>query len=348
MRGSIHVANADIDKGMDFARVARVMAYYKDAGELEYADAPPRILDAIKAMKSAVVGGSIGNGTWGSELAPYRVVSDAFMESLRNVGCFFRILDAMLKVPLRSQLVAFTANASGYVVGEGSAKRMTRMSFENEYVDAFRATAFVVVSNELLKLGALADPIISQELRGAVSYTADQQFLTILDAGANTSVSIGSTVDAVQQDLKVALAATDLGAMSKLFFIAHPDRVKLLATMTIDGGYAFADINPVSGGLLLKTPLLPCDACASDAFYVVDASGIAGNADVIQVDNFRHASIQLDDSPDSPATANTTLINLFQRGLTAIQASTYAGAKVVRANSVYKLTGVDWGSANSP
>ncbi|MDG4889280.1 phage major capsid protein [Mesorhizobium sp. WSM4887] len=347
MRAAISVP-IDIDKGIDLARVARVMAQYKEPGELDYADAPPRVLDAIRAMKSAVAAGSIGNGTWGSELAPYKVVSDAFMDSLRNTGAFFRILDSMVKVPLRSQLVAFTANATGYVTGEGSAKRMTRSAFEREYVDAFRAVAFVVVSNELLKLGALADPLIANELRGAVSFTADEQFLTILDAGANTSASVGSTVNGVQQDLKVALAATDLGAQSRLFFIAHPDRVKLLATMTIDGGFAFADVNPVTGGTLLRTPLLPCDACASDAFYVVDASGLAGNADAIQVDNFRHATIQFDDAPDSPPTASTTVINLFQRGLTAIQASTYGGAKVVRSNSVYKLTGVDWGSANSP
>jgi HK97 family phage major capsid protein len=347
MKGTVHLAG-DTERGMDLARVARVLAAYKEVGELEFAEAPPRVLEAIKALKSAVSAGRIDGNGWGAELAPYSNVSTAFMESLRNVGAFFRISDSMMKVPLRSQLTAITASATGYISGEGSAKKLTRMSLESEYVDAFKAAGFVIVSNELLKIGALADPLINTELRGAVSYTADQQFLTILDAGANTSASAGSTVAAVQQDLKTALASLDLGATSKLFFIASPDRVKLLATMTIDGGFAFGDVNPVTGGTLLKTPLIPSDACADGSFYVVDASGLAGNTEGIIVENFRHASIQMDDAPDSPPSASTTLISLFQSGLTAIQASTWAGAKVVRSNSVYKLTGVDWGSANSP
>lgn len=347
MRGTVHIATME-DKGMDLARVARVLATHKEIGELEYADVPSRVLDAIKGMKSAVVAGSIGNGTWGGELAPYKIVSDAFMESIKNIGCFFRVIDSAMKVPLRSVLFAVTASATAYVRGEDSAKPLTRMSVENEMVDPFRATGFVIVTAELLKMGAVADPLIANELRGAVSYTADAQFLTILDAGANTSASVGSTVQAVQQDLKVALAALDLGAQSKLFFITNPDTVKLLATMTIDNGFAFSDVNPVTGGALLKTPLLPCDACPYGTFYAVDASGIAGNAEAIIVENFRHATIQMDDAPDSPPTASTTLINLFQRNLVAIQASTWAGAKVIRSNSVQKITGVDWGSANSP
>jgi HK97 family phage major capsid protein len=347
MRAAISLA-PDIDKGMDLARVARVMAYYKDVGELEYADAPPRVIEAIKALKSAVVAGRIDGNGWGAELAPYTTVSNAFMESVRNVGAFFRIADSMMKVPLRSRLTALTASANAYVLGEGSAKKLSRLSLEGEYIDAFRAVGLVVVSNELLKMGALADPLISTELRGAVTFSADEKFLAILDADASTGASVGNTVDAVQQDLKTALAALDLGAQSKLFFIASPDRVKLLSTMTIDGGYAFSDVNPVTGGTLLKTPLIACDACPDGSFYALDASGIAGNTETIIVENFRNATLQMDDAPNSPPDASTVLISLFQQGLTAIQASTWGGAKVVRSNAVYKLTGVDWGSANSP
>ncbi|PBB80967.1 phage major capsid protein [Mesorhizobium sp. WSM3879] len=348
MRAAISLAPIDTDKGMDMARVARVLAVCNEGWEIDTADAPPRVIEAVKALKSAVVAGRIDGNGWGAELAPYSNVSNAFMESVRNVGVFFRIADSMMKVPLRSRLTAVTASANAYVLGEGSAKKLSRMSLEGEYVDAFRATGFVIVSNELLKMGALADPLISQELRGAVTYSADEKFLAILDADASTSASVGNTVAAAQEDLKVALAALDLGASSKLFFVTHPDTVKMLATMTIDGGYAFGDVNPVTGGTLLKTPLIPCDACAYGSFYVLDASGIAGNTEGIIVENFRHATVQMDDAPDSPPSASTTLINLFQRGLTAIQASTWGGAKVVRSNAVYKLTAVDWGSANSP
>lgn len=350
MRGTVHVTSLDVDKGMDMARVVRLLATTDSNYEFDHLGGSfsPRIIDAAKTLKSAVTAGSIDGGTWGSELAPYSVVASGFMESLRNVGAFFRIADSILRVPLRSKLTALTATATAYVSGEGSAKKMTRLSLENETIDAFRAVGFLVVTKEMLELGQLADPLISHELRGAVSLTTDQQFLAILDAGATSSASSGSTVNAIQQDLKTALAALDLGAQSKLFFITHPDTVKMLATMTIDGGVAFGDINPVSGGLLLKTPLIPCDACAYGSFYALDASGIAGNLDTVIVERFKHGTIQMDDAPDSPATSSTVLIPLFQRGLIAIQASTWAGAKVVRSSSVYKLTSVDWGSANSP
>lgn len=347
------VTSVDIDKGLDLARLARSVAVAGNDYELDQLSAenkvPTRITDAVKVIRSAVAEGRIDGATWGSELAPYTIIVNAFMDSLRNTGAFFRLLDGgMLKVPLRSKLTAVTAGASAYIVGEGSAKRMSRLSLETEAIDPFHAAAFVIISQELANIGALADPLIAHELRGAVAATADEKFLAILDAGASTSASSGSTVSAVQQDLKVALDALTLGQSSRLYFITHPDRVKLLSTMTIDGGFAFADINPVSGGLLLKTPLIPCDACASDAFYAVDASGIAGNSLQIVIDRFKHATVQMDDAPDSPTTASTTIIPLWQRNLICLQASTWAGAKVVRSNSVYKLSSVDWGTANSP
>ncbi|PZV36163.1 phage major capsid protein [Mesorhizobium kowhaii] len=349
MRAAISVP-LDIDKGMDFARIARVMASSPMAEErgliAEQSGLSPRV---VSIVKSPVAAGQANGDTWGSELSQYDIVTSAFLDSLRNSGLFFRLLDGgMLRVPLRSKLTALTAGANAYVVGEGSAKKISRLSLETESIDPFRAASIVVVSDELLKLGVLSDPLISHELRGATVVAVDEKFVAILAAAANTAASSGSTVQAVQQDLRVALAELDLGQQSRLYFATHPDTIKSLATMTVDGGFAFSDINPVSGGTLLKTPLIPSDAIASGEFYAIDASGIAGNSDAVTIERFKHATVQMDDSPDSPATTSTTLIPLFQRNLVGIVASCWAGAKAVRANSVFKLTGVDWGSGNSP
>lgn len=349
MRGTVHVST-DVDKGMDLARIARVMAMGKTVHEraaiAEQTGLPSRLVDIVKTPVSV---GQTDGSTWGAELAAFQVVTSSFFESLRNTGAFFRMLDAMARVPLKSKIAAITAGASGYVQGQGSAQKISRLSLETEAINPFRASSIVIISQELAEMGAAADPLISANLRGATSVAVDEQFLIILDAGATTGASVGSTVSAVQQDLRAALQALDLGQSSRLFFIAHPDVVKALATMTIDGSFAFADVHPVSGGLLLKVPLIPCDACAVGSFYAVDATGIAGGTDTINIDRHREGIVQMDTAPDSPETASTVLLPLWQRNLIAIVASCWAGAKVVRGNSVHRITGVDgWGSGNSP
>ncbi|WP_292327052.1 phage major capsid protein [Mesorhizobium sp.] len=349
MKGTVHIT-ADIDKGMDMARVARVIATGKTAAEREQIAIETGLPDRLREIvKTAVSAGQANGDTWGSQLSNYQIIVTAFLDSLRNNGVFFRLLDGgMLRVPLKSKLTALTASASGYVLGEGSAQKISRLSLENETVDPFRAATIVVITEELANLGALADPLISHELRGGTIAAVDEKFVAILDAAATSSASVGSTVSAVQEDLKLALQALDLGQQSRLYFLANPATVKALATMTIDGGFAFGNVNPVSGGTLLNTPLIPSDQVTFGNFYAIDASGLAGNTDTVTVERFRHSTVQMDDAPDSPASAATITIPLWQRNMTAIVSSCWAGATVVRSNSVYKLTSVDWGSANSP
>ena len=45
---------------------------------------------------------------------------------------------------------------------------------------------------------------------------------------------------------------------------------------------------------------------------------------------------------------STTTVSMWQKNLVGLMCSVWAGVKVARSGSVAKISGIGWGSANSP
>jgi hypothetical protein len=58
----------------------------------------------------------------------------------------------------------------------------------------------------------------------------------------------------------------------------------------------------------------------------------------VEVDISREASLQMSDSPDSPETASTVLVNLWQRNMVAIKAERFITWKKKYTSSVQLIT----------
>jgi hypothetical protein len=62
--------------------------------------------------------------------------------------------------------------------------------------------------------------------------------------------------------------------------------------------------------------------------------------DGVRLDIARHASLQMDTAPDSPPTANTVALSLFQRNMVALRAERTFGFAPIRSGAIASLSGV--------
>lgn len=308
------------------------------------ARATPRIIEAVKALASA---GSTTDGAWAAPLA-YQKLAESFLASLKNFGVFDSALPFAKPVPLNVQVTVVTLGATGSTVGQGQAKIISKLQLANTALTPRKAVAIIVTSDELLKMGgALASRLFAQELQRAVVAETDAQFLSVITAGITPVSSSGSTAIAIGQDFANAFAALDLGNDSKVFVAMNPDDVKHVAVQIASTGErAFPGVG-IHGGDYAGATIIPSDA-VSGQIIAFDATQIAMGSITIEIDSSNQAAIQMDSTPDSPPTASTNLVSLFQSNQTGLRAHRWFGCERLRTAAVSVISGVSYGSANSP
>jgi hypothetical protein len=136
---------AEFVQGVKFLMIGRRGGAERLAEE---AKATSRVVQFVEAAQSA---GSI-SGSWGSSLA-LESLAAAFLSSLTGVSAFDALWPNMLQVPLRTSVVAVSANLSAGSTAEASVKPASRLSLSASELDAVKAAAFIAVSAELLKIG---------------------------------------------------------------------------------------------------------------------------------------------------------------------------------------------------
>ena len=83
------------------------------------------------------------------------------------------------------------------------------------------------------------------------------------------------------------------------------------------GVSAFPNLTP-TGGSINGIPVLVSDGVLTGNVILIDATGIAAASGDVTLNEFREGSVQLDTSPDSPPSAATNFISLWQNNLSAI------------------------------
>ncbi len=168
--------------------------------------ATPGVIELLQ--KAPVLPATTTDSTWAGPLAPTPAAA-AFLETLRDVSAFDRILPDTLRVPPRAKVVAVTAGASGISVGEAVMTPVTKLSTSTVSVEMLKSVAFVVVSRELMEMsGAGVLRFLQRELTGAVARTTDDAFIAALIAGISAIPSSGGTALGVRADLR---ALADFG-----------------------------------------------------------------------------------------------------------------------------------------
>jgi hypothetical protein len=296
-------------------------------------------------LKSAVAAGTTTDVGWAAEIPQYAYIANGFVEGLRNVGVFDRLLAAgMRRLPLRTRIVATTSAAVGGVVGQGKPKSITRLTLAGDVLEPIKASTTIVLCEELV-MGAQANGamgFLGNELRNGTAYATDSQFLSIILNGVSPISSAGIAPRDTMVDLQALLAALTTGANSVLYWVMTPTLAKQLSMKsTSDGALMFPDMSP-TGGAIGNVPALVSDALSAGQIALIDASGIGGGSDAVVLDVATHASVQMDSSPDDPTDGNTVEVSLWQRNLRALRAERWFGVTRIRSSAVALLEGADY------
>jgi len=305
--------------------------------------------DRNTRIRKTVTGvGTISDTSWAGPLASYDTLAAAFLASLNNYGAFDRMLPAMKRVPFRVRVGASTSIASGAIVGENNVKPISKLNLTTSQIDELKAVCLLVLTSELMKFGdRAADDLFATQLSSGVAVSTDTQFVTILAAGAPSIASTGITAEGVRNDLRLLLLSVTTNARSQLFILTTSAVAKALSVLhTNAGDQAFPGLT-YNGGSISGMPVVVSDGVPANTLLLADAQQICAASETVQLSAASHASVQTDTSPDSPPTASTPLVSLWQMNYDGLRAERYFGAQKLTTTGVAVLTNINY-TGDSP
>jgi Phage capsid family len=212
-----------------------------------------------------------------------------------------------------------------------------------------KTAAIIALTVETLRAGGDgALQFLERELRQAVALATDTQFISLITSGATSIPSSGASAIGARLDIRALIQAINgPGAASRLFLITTVDIAAAWSTLADNaGGPAFPNAT-YNGGNAGGIPIVATDGCPSGTIILADASRIAGNSIDLSVDSSSVAALQMDSAPDSPPTALTNILSLWQANMVAAKLERLFAAKVCVPNSVVMITGANY-TGSSP
>jgi hypothetical protein len=351
-------------KATDFARLAQFVMAHGGFSKAAYAaqtssrngNLGPKLAGIIQAgvggisgtqVKAAVTAMNLG----GTAFQDVGLVLAGFAQATANISAFQTLLTGgAMVVPMAGTVGAVTVGASGYVVSEGSVKPISNMSLTGSQLTATKAHAVATFTSELVRsTSGAATALISRTLQQTAAVAVDTKFIATLVAGLSAATSAGSTAESVRFDIAAMLRSITTGVASKLFLITTAAICKSWSMLTDSKGVsAFPNLTPL-GGEINGIRVLVSDGCTAGQVVLVDASKVAIGATDFELQEYRDGNLQFDSSPDSPPSASTNFVSLWQmneiaiaveRWFVAVRTSTDCVAVVSNSGS--------YASGNSP
>ena len=339
----IEVRGNNLPKGTAFTRYAMALARCK--GNLDSAAKQAKIWhdtpEVETVLKAAVAAGTTTNATWASPLVEYQNMASEFIEMLRAATIVGRI-PGLHRVPFNVKMPRQTAGASAGWVGEGVPKPLSALAFDSVTMDFHKVAVISVITEELARFSnPSAEALVRNDLIAAISQFIDQQFLDPAKAlVANTSpasISNGET-GATPSGTTLDHAFADLAGRVNVFSAANHKMTGMVWVMTPSRAATFGLMRNVmgvpefpglgaDGGTLFGFPVVTSTnitpGASGDKIYLIEAGEVLFADDGIMLDISREASLQMNSTPDNPATATTVLVSLWQNNLVGIRAERF-------------------------
>lgn len=375
---TVRDGNSDIqfkntqDKGLNYARSVQCLLNGKgsDFECRAYAERNFQGNDVVQNLvRAAVEAGSTVSPNWASNLVGAEQSAYAeFVEWLRPqtlVGQFgtgsipnLRRID--FRVPVINQSSAMT----GYWVGEGQAKPLTKAGFDRTTLEPLKVANIAALTKESI---AFSNPnsatLVRDELSKALIATIDTDFINPLKAavsgvspasilnGATAIASSGSTITAINNDLNRLLAVfiTARNPLSTAVFIMDTLTAMVLSGLKNDLGTSLEFPNlGINGGFIRGIPVMVSDYVPADSngsiIALVNAGDIFYADGSILVDASEYASLEMSNTPthNSTTPTGTSLVSMWQTNSVAFRAEKFLNWMRVpgRVGAAY-ISGVD-------
>jgi len=323
------------DRHSDFIKMAWCVMVSRGVGEAAQVAKKHGLSDRVVETleRAAQSGGAISNvGPSSTEL--WR----AFVDASKHYGAFDRILGDAFKVSLYAQRVSIFTSVSASAVSEGAAKPLKRMTLSANDMTPAKATALVVMTNELIEqLTDAGVQALGRELRTAVAVGSDTALLSALTGETAEAMGADSFTGALE-DIEELLRLLRLGVGSKPYLIVTPEYSKALAIQAVANGVTTLGWN---GGEIAGVEVLVSDAQTADKISMVDATGLAVADGGIELRSSEQATIQMDTAPTQETTTPTQSqqVSMFQTNSRALLGERSFAVKAIRPNAYAHLTG---------
>jgi hypothetical protein len=272
---------------LDFNSLARIEALSKgrrlDARRIADEQATTQRVQRVQEKADpGAIGGS--SPQWGQELAgDFRQLATGFVAELAHIGAFDAALADMVQQPLRTRIAVSVTAVAGSEVDEGADKVISQLAFRSEVLEARKAAATVVLSQELARL-AQADEAIGAALRRGVVAATDASFLSYLIGLTTPAPSSGSVLD----DLATLVATLSIGSASRLYFVVTPAAAAQLAFAPGVVGQAYPGMTPLGGQIGIS--VLVSDQLQTGQAVLFDAGSIAATSEAVTLSAAGEAS----------------------------------------------------------
>jgi HK97 family phage major capsid protein/HK97 family phage prohead protease len=298
-------------------------------------DLDPRDMAHQIEVRAAVSEGTTFGTTWASPLIAYTQATGQFADYLRP-GTILGKLNSLRMVPFNIQVPRMTTGASVGWVGESAPKPVTSEAFDSITLRWAKGAAIIAVSQELIRYSnPRAEEVIRDDMRNAMTEFLDRQFIdpsvaavtnvspaSVLN-GVTAVTPTGTTASAFRTDLKTLLAPImtaniplDTGA-----FVMHSSTALSLGLMQNSlGNNVFPGIGRDGGSLLgfpvvTSTNVPAAGGSPADGYliaFIVQNEVMLADDGVTLIDASDQASIQMESAPDSPPTASSAYVSLWQ------------------------------------
>lgn len=328
-------------------------------------------IEKAMQIKATVAAGTTTDSTWAGPLVQYQNFAGDFVEFLRPQTILGRFgnggIPSLTRVPFNVRIAGQTSGGSGYWVGEGLPKPLTKFDFNATELRWAKVANIAVLTEELMRFSdPSAERLVRDALAKALIERLDIDFIDPAKAavanvspasilnGVSAISSSGSDADAVRADL-LALWAPFIAAnnppSTAVYIMSSMTALSLSLMRNALGNKEFPDIT-IRGGTLEGVPVIVSDyadntaGSAGGLVILVNASDIwLADDGQVNIDASREASLQMLDNPtnaSSTATA-TTMVSMFQTNSVAVRAERFINWAKRRSSAAAYLDAVTWG-----
>jgi hypothetical protein len=314
----------------DFTRYAKLLGSTKGLNDAivsaEATRASARVVAALHA-RAAVPAASLGEGTWGGEMADDAAsgLASDFIEAARPASLFYRFVQRANVRPLRSRLVIMAAIEGVGEVIEGAWIPVVAADMMPLALEPKKVGAIVVASDELIRASDVASfAALRAELLRAAIAAVDASFVATISDGVTPA-----SMNGVLSTMRTMLDTVATTGGERMIWIAGAAMANALATAS-DTGRLFPEMSP-SGGRLLGLDAMVSDRVPADRLLLVDCAGFAANEGTVEVARSNAAALRMRTDPENPEGG---MISLFSQNLTALRVLAGFGVEQTRAGAV--------------
>lgn len=328
-----------------------------DYANSKFGDTP----EVVELLKAAVAAGNTTDSNWASPLVQLQNATNEFLDLLRPATIIGRI-PGLTRVPFNIRVPSMTGDPTAYWVGEGQAKPVSSALFDSTTLTFNKAVGLTVITEELLRFSSpAAEALLRNALTAAIAYLTDRTFVDPTAAvtgsspasitnGVSAIAPTGTTADAFRDDFATLVAtylAANYSVSGLVLLMTSQQALKLSLMRNTLGNKEFPDIGAL-GGNVEGIPVItsenipaaggsptdgyPIIALHAPSIFLADDGGV-------NIDMSREASLQMESAPDSPTTASTVMVSMFQQNMVAIKAERFITWKKARSGAVQYIQG---------